>query len=141
MAVSLLTGCKKDPLAKNPPVADFTFANFNLRAPVQVTMSNSSQNATSYSWDFGNGTSSTEENPTALFESGGVFTITLTATNDNGSDKITKTINITKPYSKVGISELIINKYPSTKSDGSNWDGSLQGTFPDVYFKIVNSND
>jgi hypothetical protein len=42
-------------------------------------------------------------------------------------------------YSKVSISGLTILNYPATKSDGTNWDSGLNGTFPDVYFKVTKS--
>jgi PKD repeat protein len=127
--------------AKKMPVADFNFSGVNLRAPIQVSFTNLSENATSYSWDFGNGTSSTASSPKATYNDGGNFTITLTATNANGTNKITKNISILKPYTKVGIEVLTINKYPATKVDGTDWDGSFSGTYPDVYFEIVNSTD
>jgi PKD repeat protein len=127
--------------AKKMPVADFTFSGVNLRAPIQVSFTNVSENATSYYWDFGNGTNSTASSPKATFNDGGNYTITLTATNANGTNKITKNISILKPYTKVGIEVLTINKYPATKLDGTDWDGSFSGTYPDVFFKIVESTD
>lgn len=42
-------------------------------------------------------------------------------------------------YSKVSISGLTILNYPATKTDGTNWDSGLSGTFPDVYFKVTKS--
>lgn len=44
-----------------------------------------------------------------------------------------------KNYQKVGVSKLTILNYRATKSDGSNWDASAQGTFPDVYFEVTKS--
>jgi len=126
---------------KKMPVADFSFSGVNLRAPVQVSFTNLSENSTSYKWDFGNGTSSTSATPQATFMDGGTFTITLTATNSNGTNKITKNILVLKPFTKVGIEVLTIDKYPTTKTDGSDWDGSLQGTYPDIYFEVVKSSD
>ncbi len=48
-------------------------------APASVTFANSSQNATSYSWDFGDGSSSTDQNPTHNYTTLGVYSVTLTA--------------------------------------------------------------
>lgn len=126
---------------KKLPIADFSFSGSNLRAPVQVVFNNLSQNATTYSWDFGNGQTSSLATPTATFTKGGVFTVTLTANSVNGTNKITKNITILNPYTKVGIEVLQIDKYPATKTDGSDWDGALQGTYPDVYFELVKSSD
>lgn len=42
-----------------------------------------------------------------------------------------------KVYTKVSVSKLTILNYPATKTTGADWDGSLQGTYPDVYFKLT----
>jgi PKD repeat protein len=47
-----------------------------------VTYFNISQNATSYQWDFGDGLTSTEENPVHYYTEIGNFTVTLTANNE-----------------------------------------------------------
>lgn len=43
-------------------------------------------------------------------------------------------------YSKVRIDKLEVLNFPITQSDGSNWDGAAQGTFPDMYFKVARAN-
>ena len=59
------------------PTATFTFvANGNA-----VSFTNNSVNAQSYVWDFGDGTTSTEENPQHNYANEGPYTITLTAIN------------------------------------------------------------
>ena len=119
------------------PVADFTFSPIGGRAPVIISFTNTSQNATSYAWDFGNGQTSTLQNPTASYTVGGTFTVSLTATGQGQTNRITKTVTIQSPYTKVGITQLVILNYPATKPDGSNWDPAINGTFPDVYFDIT----
>ena len=57
------------------PVAAFT-PNQNGN---EFTFTNSSQNASSYTWDFGDGAMSTEESPTHTYDQTGDFTVTLTA--------------------------------------------------------------
>lgn len=49
-----------------------------------ITFINASNDAISYSWDFGNGTSSTIANPVVTFDNG-TFDVTLTAFDDNGN--------------------------------------------------------
>ncbi|MEM8565918.1 MAG: PKD domain-containing protein [Bacteroidota bacterium] len=63
------------------PVADFTFVASDLA----VTFTNTSTNAETYSWDFGDGSSAnTEESPMYTYATGGEFTVTLTATTADG---------------------------------------------------------
>ena len=61
-----------------------------------VSFQNQSTNAISWSWDFGNGATSTLQNPSTTYITPGAYTVTLTATNANGiSNTITKTAYIT----------------------------------------------
>jgi uncharacterized repeat protein (TIGR01451 family) len=72
------------------PVADFDGSPTQGVAPLQVSFNNSSINATTYQWDFGNGQTATTANPTAWYNVAGVYTVTLTAANPVASDTITR---------------------------------------------------
>lgn len=61
------------------PNAAFYVSNNNCIAPCEIVFNNSSQDAESYFWDFGDGTISTEANPRHAYTSVGSFTVTLTA--------------------------------------------------------------
>jgi PKD repeat protein len=81
-----------------PPVADFSGTPLNICAGSTVTFTDLSTNATSWSWNFGAGSTpatSTAQNPTVTFNTAGTNTITLTATNGFGSDVETKTNYVT----------------------------------------------
>jgi len=68
------------------PTCDFSTDKSKGCAPVLVKFTNlSSANATSYSWSFGNAGTSTAKNPSFLFASPGIYNVTLTATNNQGS--------------------------------------------------------
>lgn len=72
------------------PVASF-FTNedtFFLPDPV-VSFTDSSQGETSWLWNFGDGTSSTEENPFHSYEDTGWYCITLIVSNNTGQCKDT----------------------------------------------------
>lgn len=120
------------------PTADFTFTPQGARAPALMSFTSTSQNAVSYAWDFGNGQTSTSQNPPITYSTGGTFNVSLTVTGQGGlTNKITKAVTILPAYTSVGISSLTILNYPATKTDGSNWDPSVNGTFPDVYFNLT----
>ncbi len=94
LLVVILVGCSsEEELA--PPTANFNYNLVDKFAPAKVDFINTSENASSYTWDFGDGSStSNNENPSCYFESAGTYTVTLIVKGDGGTDKITKTINI-----------------------------------------------
>lgn len=73
-----------------PPTASFTSSTANT----SVTFTNTSVGGSSYLWDFGDGDSSTEINPTHTYNAGGTYTVVLTATNDCGTATATSTVTI-----------------------------------------------
>ncbi len=67
-------------------------------AKVSFSGSGSGTPPLSYSWDFGDGGSSTEQNPTHTYISpfeGSPYTVTLTVTNECGESEATDTVSIT----------------------------------------------
>ncbi len=75
------------------PVADFTANITNGNAPLTVNFQDLSSNTpTAWSWSFtgGNPTNSTVQNPTVIYNTPGVYNVTLTASNSAGSDSETK---------------------------------------------------
>jgi PKD repeat protein len=82
-----------------PPVANFSASVVTGSAPLIVVFSDTSMNApTAWLWDFGDGTTSTQQNPTHVYEQEGTYTVSLTATNTSGSD-----VMITTNYISAGI--------------------------------------
>ena len=60
-----------------------------------VEFTNLSTNGpTSYSWDFGDGGNSTDENPTHDYTRNGFFEVTLTVTNVDGSNSLTSPVGV-----------------------------------------------
>jgi PKD repeat protein len=67
--------------------------------PLEVSFTDSSTGApTSWLWDFGDGTISTEQNPTHTYQTAGYFTVTLNVGNSN-SFNITRRLN----YIRTGV--------------------------------------
>jgi PKD repeat protein len=84
-----LTACQKEPTA--------SFVNpVNALVGSSVTFVNTSENAYSYTWNFGDGTTSTDINPTHSYNTNGSFSVTLKAFSKNGkkSNDATASINV-----------------------------------------------
>jgi len=74
------------------PVASFTTSNGVTNGPVgfAVTFVDTSTNApTSWLWNFGDGNTSTQQNPTHIYSTLGKFDVSLTASNSAGSNNMT----------------------------------------------------
>jgi PKD repeat protein len=88
------------------PVANFGADHTSGQKPFVVHFSDTSSGVpTSWAWNFGNGQTSTAQNPTNTYSDAGTYTVTLTATNAGGSDAETKTGYIT--VSSSGVISLI----------------------------------
>lgn len=78
------------------PVAEFTGTPTTICEGSIVTFSDaSSENPTAWAWAFGDGGTSSLQNPTHTYNVAGDYTVVLTAINSNGSDSETKTNYIT----------------------------------------------
>jgi PKD repeat protein len=78
------------------PSGSFVSAVTSGTAPLTVQFIDSSANLpTAWAWSFGDGGTSTEQNPAHSYTMAGTYTVTLTATNADGSDTISKTGYIT----------------------------------------------
>jgi len=69
---------------KAPPLADFEIRNNGCTAPCRIEFINTTSGASSYSWDFGNGTASEDARPEVSYQSPGEYEVTLIATNIDG---------------------------------------------------------
>lgn len=83
-----------------PPVVDFDVTPDSLCGPLTATFQNNSSGPDiTYFWDFGNGTSSTDENPAPVMYPAGIladtsYTITLTVSNYCGQVSTQETITV-----------------------------------------------
>ena len=70
-----------------PPVTAFTASPTAGLAPLTVQFTDTSTGSpTSWSWTFGDGGTSTDQNPQHTYTTPGLYTVTLNATNEYGSD-------------------------------------------------------
>jgi len=85
------------------PVTDFTNGTTNYTA----NFTDATQNAvTSWLWDFGDGNTSTQQNPSHTYQMNGTYTVCLITTNACGSDSSCQNIII--------FSLLLVSRIPGT---------------------------
>lgn len=113
-----------------PPATSFTsnVTNIGIFGIAKFT-DTSSNNPTSWLWDFGDGTNSTTQNPVHKYQTAGTFDVTLTATNAYGSNTITKSGYITTSYTgKIGTLTLTNIQGSQLSSLPKNVFGAAYGT-------------
>ncbi len=102
-----------------PSFYDFTADQASGEAPlaVQFTDLSSAAGMTGWSWDFGDGQTSTERHPAHVYSAEGIYTVTLTVTASGGGETIEK-----ESYIRVGSFPKVAflgGQLPPTPSDAS----------------------
>lgn len=112
LAVLLMLGCSKphynfDALPKTVK-GYFTIEDgknvFDIGEEIKLT--NKSEDADSYSWDFGDGSKSTEKDPTKSYTASGVYTITLKAVGAGGTGMYSTNVTIKEDIPAVTYKDL-----------------------------------
>lgn len=99
-AESLWSECIHITIADAPPGADFIAKPVSGPPPLIVQFTDKSKNkVTSRSWDFGDGRTSKDKNPSHIYSSPGTYSVALTAAGPGGSDVESKAnyITVTEP--------------------------------------------
>lgn len=98
------------------PTADFTFANQCDGAAINFTDASTIAapgTITGWNWDFGDGNTSTAQNPSNNYASDGTYNVTLTSTDNNGCTHTTNQ-NVTVYPNPLNEIEFVINGVSST---------------------------
>lgn len=82
----------------------------------------------SWAWDFGDGATSTEQNPTHVYASTGSFNVCLTASNNTGSSMVCQTVEVFLPpvatfdIDTIGNGTFVFNDLSSNSPISWDWD-------------------
>ena len=110
-----------------PPVAGFSGTPTSGAAPLTVTFTNLSSNATNYVWNFGDGNTfntTSKTNVTDTYANAGNYTVILTATGLSGTNSLTNTayIVVTPPSVHVAITNA---DKGGNLTAGTSWVGGV----------------
>ncbi|MGN6743163.1 MAG: PKD domain-containing protein [Amnibacterium sp.] len=129
------------------PTASFTEDTTSGTAPLTVQFTDTSTNSpTSWSWDFGDGTGSSAQNPSHIYGTQGTYTVKLVATNGTGSSTNNATATITVSPGSGGGGSGTVTAGASSTATGSS--ASTAVTIPapsgvgtgDVLVASINAN-
>ncbi|PCH96343.1 MAG: hypothetical protein COB85_03660 [Bacteroidetes bacterium] len=115
--------------ALNPPIANFSYNIFSRCSPRHIKFINNSANATSWLWDFGDGTTSTAEEPSHTYYDTGSYTVVLTVFSANGCSDVNEWVNmttLTKPVAGFGETDTsgcvpFLTSFVDSSMDGVSW--------------------
>ncbi len=123
--------------ANQPPVASFTFSCSALACAFTSTSSDPDGTIGAFSWAFGDGVTSTVQNPSHTYAAGGTRTVTLTVTDNQGaatsvSHSVTVTAANQPPTAAFSFScSGLACTFTSTSSDPDGTIASYSWTFGD----------
>lgn len=84
------------------PVADFSADKTEAGVYEYIQFTDKTTNSpTKWEWNFGDGATTNEQNPKHQYLDKGIYTVTLTARNDNGKD-----VEIKKDYINIGLAPI-----------------------------------
>ena len=98
-----------------PPTADFSYTQIG---DTTISFTNNTAYGQSYLWYFGDGYSSSSENPVHQYPQSGTYYVTMIATNKCGIDTLTDTITISSLFNDPLIDPTLFRVFPNP-SDGN----------------------
>jgi trimeric autotransporter adhesin len=102
------------------PLANFSSNVTSGSAPLSVQFNDSSENAASWHWDFGDVSNSSDQNPIHTYSDPGNYTVNLTASNLNGTNSKIGIITVSENSEITGANLYISEQAPENKQPGSS---------------------
>ncbi|MEO6681361.1 MAG: DUF5050 domain-containing protein [Ginsengibacter sp.] len=101
-----MAGCQKEKYnfndLKETVKSFYTISQTDLEIDKEIQFKNESEFADSYTWDFGDGTKSTDKDPAKTYTTPGIFTVTLKAVGPGGTGTYSTDITIIDPNLNTG---------------------------------------
>lgn len=125
------------------PTARFLVETDERTAPTEIRFNNESEKAESYRWDFGDGNTSTDENPRHRFTTSGNYDVSLTAIDGKKEKTTTQTLQITAPLKclveiETKFGNMVVWLYDSTPQHRDNFIKLAdEGFYDDLLFHRV----
>ncbi len=124
-----------------PVESEFTCDKTSGIDPLVVNFTdNSTGDISRWAWDFGDGNSSTVQNPSYIYSTAGTFTVSLSVSGDGGTDTETKTDYITVNPNSLRPNEVanILKIYPNPANTSCQIDLTLEKSI-EVKIFVYNS--
>jgi len=125
----------------NPPVADFSYTKTDLTVDFADASTDTDGTVVNWYWEFGDGSTTTLQNPSHTYASDGTYSVSLTVTDDDGAtDSTSQDVTVSSGSSGgdgilrkhalvIGISDYegTANDLNYCDDDAQDWKSFLQG--------------
>lgn len=137
ICILCLSSCAK-------PIADFVLTQEDDVAPAGISLENTSKNAESYEWDFGDGNNSTDANPEHEYVLSGRYTVTLKAKAKNKVSTSTREVVFEAPQEcrilmKTNKGDITIKLFDETPKHRDNMLSLIKQDFYDglLFHRVI----
>ncbi len=119
--------------SNTPPTASFTLDCTDLTCSFTDTSTDSDGSVVGWTWSFGDGGTSTVQNPSHTYAAGGTYAVTLTVTDDDGATGSTSdSVTVTEPVTSDIILSAVGRKVRGIRFVDLSWSGAT-GTDVDIF--------
>lgn len=91
-----------------PPKAGFSIKLLSCSNTYQFQLTDASQGASVWNWNFGDGTTSTQQNPSHTYSKEGAYKVTLIASNGNCQDTATNWLQVIDEHPQLTVSPTTV---------------------------------
>lgn len=128
----------------NRPIANYTIERSDEIAPALFDFKNESEKAETYSWDFGDGSTSTEESPKHRYLLSGQYNVALTAMRDKKKNTTSKKVVVKAPLKclvllETGYGDMLVELFDNTPKHRDNFTKLVSEGFYDslLFHRVI----